>query len=97
LHRIQGAERSGPDVGRTRPVGLCHRREQARHGIWRQLPVDHHRARPQLDHLPAARRVLTPALPRGGCHRHGVFYCGQRFKERRTTALRCPVRPAGRG
>ena len=49
--------------------------------MWRQLPVDHHRARPQLDHLPVARRLLTPALLRAGCLRHGVFYCRHSFKE----------------
>ena len=51
----------------------------------------------ERDHFPVARRVLTPALPRAGCFRHGVFYCGHSFKESRTAALRYPVRPAGRG
>jgi len=49
LRLVRGAERSGPGGGRTRPVGLCHRREQACQGLWRELPVDHHRARPQCD------------------------------------------------
>ena len=42
---------------------LSHRPGQTLRRIRREYALDHHRARPQRDHLPVARRVLTP-LPR---------------------------------